>query len=153
MSTHVDYAIRAAELDDAAEIARLSGELGYPVDAASVARHLALLLPRAAHHVLVAATESGLRGWISAERRVLVEAGERVELVTLVVDARARRSGIGQALVQTVEQWTLAQGLDTLVVRSNVQRVESHPFYQRLGFKQTKTQHSYAKTLSGKLAG
>jgi GNAT superfamily N-acetyltransferase len=141
------FAIRTATVDDADEIARLSGELGYPVEAAAVARNLALLLPQATHRVWVAASANGLLGWTSGERRVLVEAGERVELVALVVDARVRRGGIGQALVSAVEQWTVAQGLTSLVVRSNVARVESHPFYAKLGFVRTKTQHSYSKSL------
>ena len=141
------FAIRTAEIGDAAEIARLSGELGYPVQAAAVANNLALLLPQATHRVWVAAGSDSLLGWIAAERRLLVEAGPRVELVSLVVDARTRRSGIGQALVAAVEDWTRAQGLTTLVVRSNVVRVESHPFYAKLGFVRTKTQHSYSKQL------
>jgi len=141
------FALRTATVGDAAEIARLSGELGYPVEAAAVARNLARLLPLPTQRVWVAASASGLLGWTSAERRVLVEAGERVELVVLVVDARARRSGIGQALVAAVEQWTRAQGLTTLVVRSNVLRVESHQFYAKLGFVRTKTPHSYSKSL------
>ena len=141
------FALRTATVGDAAEIARLSGELGYPVEAAAVARNLACLLPLPMHRVWVAAAASGLLGWTAAERRVLVEAGPRVELVTLVVDARARRGGIGQALVAAVEQWTLEQSLTTLVVRSNVVRVESHPFYAKLGFVRTKTQHSYSKSL------
>ena len=91
------FALRLAEVDDAAEIARLSGELGYPVDAAAVTRNLAQLLPLPTHRIWVAAGADGLLGWTSAERRVLVESGERVELVALVVDARVRRGGIGQA--------------------------------------------------------
>jgi hypothetical protein len=44
--------------------------------------------------------------------------------------------------------WVIAQGLDTIVVRSNVARAESHPFYERLGYTRTKTQHAYVKMLS-----
>ena len=35
-----------------------------------------------------------------------------------------------------------------LLVRSNVTRPESHPFYERLGYERIKTQHSYRKTLA-----
>jgi len=31
--------------------------------------------------------------------------------------------------------------------RSNAVRAESHPFYQRLGYARTKTQHYYRKAL------
>jgi hypothetical protein len=35
----------------------------------------------------------------------------------------------------------------SISVRSNVARLESHPFYERLGYVRTKTQHAYAKQL------
>jgi hypothetical protein len=34
-----------------------------------------------------------------------------------------------------------------MAVRSNVARAESHPFYERLGYVRTKTQHAYRKRL------
>jgi hypothetical protein len=37
------------------------------------------------------------------------------------------------------------QGLAVVTVRSNVVRVESHPFYERLGHVRGKTQHVYTK--------
>ena len=140
--------IRRAQLDDAAEIARLSGDLGYPATALEMRARLALLLPRAAHFVAVAGRDDALHGWVAAERRVLLEYGERAEIVGLVVDARARRTGVGQALVAAAERWAGEQGLGELTVRSNAARVESHPFYERLGFVRRKTQHSYAKALT-----
>jgi hypothetical protein len=33
------------------------------------------------------------------------------------------------------------------VVRSNVERVESHPFYEGIGYQRTKTSHIYRKEL------
>jgi hypothetical protein len=34
-----------------------------------------------------------------------------------------------------------------MTVRSNVVRAESHPFYERLGYVRSKTQHAYRKHL------
>ena len=39
------------------------------------------------------------------------------------------------------------RGLGVIAVRSNVARTESHPFYERLGYVRTKTQHAYRKHL------
>jgi len=39
------------------------------------------------------------------------------------------------------------QGLGDIAVRSNVARIESHPFYDRLGYRRVKTQHAYRKRL------
>ncbi len=65
--------IRVAVADDAAEIARLSGELGYPATTGQIAQRLSLLLPRGDQFIAVATDDSPqLRGWIAAERRLLV---------------------------------------------------------------------------------
>lgn len=140
--------LRAARADDAAGIARLAGALGYPVDAGTVKARLEALLPQAGQHVVVAAGEGALLGWVAAERRLTLESGERVEIVGLVVDAAARRSGVGRALVAEAERWAQAQGFAEIVVRSNVVRAESHPFYRGLGYLCRKTQHVYAKPLA-----
>ena len=140
--------IRSATLSDAAAIAALSGELGYPASAQEMSVRLAVLLPQAAQFVAVAATPAGdVVAWIAAERRLLLEYGEKAEIVGLVVGAAARRTGVGKALVRAVEQWAREQGLAIVSVRSNAARVESHPFYERLGFVRIKTQHSYEKSL------
>ncbi|HVD32140.1 MAG TPA: GNAT family N-acetyltransferase, partial [Gemmatimonadales bacterium] len=67
----------------------------------------------------------------------------------LVVDPAYRSHGVGRGLVTAVEQWAANRGLEQMTVRSNVARAESHPFYQRLGYIRTKTQHAYRKALSG----
>ena len=43
-------------------------------------------------------------------------------------------------------------GDSPIVVRSNVVRPESHPFYEKIGYERKKTQHVYARSL-GKHAG
>ncbi|MBB6188498.1 GNAT family N-acetyltransferase [Rhodanobacter sp. MP7CTX1] len=139
--------LRPARQDDAAQIARLADELGYPSTTQDIAARLTTLLPQSHHHVVVAQGDDGLLGWIAVERRLTLESGERIEIVGLVVSPIARRGGIGQALVADAERWTLAQGFDSILVRSNVARAESHPFYESLGYVRRKTQHLYSKPL------
>jgi GNAT superfamily N-acetyltransferase len=139
--------IRRAHVEDAAEVARLSGELGYPVSSADVALRLAELLRNERHHILVAADGGRLLAWLHVEHRLSLEGGDRAELVGLVVDAQARRRGIGRALVGAAESWGRARGLPSLLVRSNVARERSHPFYESLGYSRSKTQHVYTRKL------
>ena len=141
--------IRRAHAADAAEIARLAIELGYPNTEEEIASRLAVLLSQPGYYLAVApGAGPRLLGWAAAQRRLLLESGEVAELVGLVVGAEARRTGVGRALVAAAEQWAGSQGMHTMIVRSNVVRQESHPFYQGLGYIRTKTQHSYAKVLS-----
>jgi GNAT superfamily N-acetyltransferase len=143
-----EYAeIRPARITDAGEIARLAGELGYPMSADEMARRLATLASNEYHHVAVVASGERLLGWMHVERRFSLEGGDRAELMGLVVDSTARRRGIGRELLAVAENWTLAQGLPALVVRSNVIREQSHPFYESLGYSRSKTQHVYTKVV------
>jgi len=141
--------IRPAALSDAAEIARLSVQFGHPVACAELYARMAALAAMPFQHLAVAAdTGVKLLGWIQVERRLVLVAGARAEIVGLVVDAAARRRGVGTLLVNAAEQWARAANLGEIVVRSNVARDASHAFYLASGFGRVKTQHIYAKSLS-----
>jgi GNAT superfamily N-acetyltransferase len=140
--------IRHALIDDAAEMARLAGELAYPMSTAEMARRLGVLLPNDRHYIAVAATGKDLLGWVHVEHRFSLEAGDRAELMGLVVDSSARRRGVGRELVDVAENWALARGLSAITVRSNAARELSHPFYEALGYSREKTQHVYRKVVT-----
>lgn len=139
--------IRRAQLSDAAEMARLAIQLGYPITVAELTQRLAALLPNERHCIAVAVSGARMLGRVHVEHRSGIEAGERAELMALVVDADARRGGVGRELVAVAEQWALSRGLTSLVVRSNAARELSHPFYLALGYSRDKTQHVYSKEL------
>jgi GNAT superfamily N-acetyltransferase len=143
--------VRHAQHEDAHAMAALSSQLGYPVASATLAERLARVLERADELVLVALGSDGsIVGWVHGAEQRFLEAGLRCELLGLVVDAGHRRQGVGQQLVVAVEQWAQGRGLGEISVRSNVLRVDSHPFYERLGYQRTKTQHVYRKPLSAR---
>ncbi|HEV2622191.1 MAG TPA: hypothetical protein VGU65_08915 [Frateuria sp.] len=125
---------RAVRTSDAGRIARLSGELQYPVDATAMAARLGGLIGDPRHCVRVIDGEGRLADWIAAERRL-----------GLVVDGANRRDSVGH--------WSLpprpgqGAGLGVGVVRSNVQRQAAHPFSERLGYVRQKSQHVYARRL------
>jgi GNAT superfamily N-acetyltransferase len=132
---------------DAAEIARLAGELGYAASVEAVQARLALLLAHADHRISVVERDRNLLGWIAVERRCTLESGERIEIAGLVVDARHRASGVGRLLLKDAEDWAQQLGFELICVRSNVLRDAAHPFYERQGYVRRKTQHFYVKAL------
>jgi GNAT superfamily N-acetyltransferase len=141
--------IRRARPGDAAEMARLSDELGYPMSAEEMERRLAVLLRDQRHLVAVASAGERLLAWMHVEHRSSLERGDRAELMGLVVDAGARRYGWGRRLVEAAEDWARERGLMSMTVRSNVVRDGSHAFYERLGYARRKTQHVYTKSVAG----
>ncbi|GAA5001312.1 GNAT family N-acetyltransferase [Pseudoluteimonas lycopersici] len=141
--------IRAAIIADAAEIARLSAQLGYPARVGVFAGRLERMSRSPTHAVLVCEGEGGrLAGFIGLEQRLMIESGDKAEIVGLVVDADARRTGAGRRLVAAAEDWAHSRGLLELFLRSNVVRPEAHAFYPALGFERSKTQHVYRKALT-----
>lgn len=141
--------IRPMRAADAPHLTGLLAQLGYPSEADAVASRLASILNSATQQVLVAvpADDSRVDGFIGVERRLVLVEDERVEITGLVVDSAARRFGIGRALMNAAEQWALQRGLHTVVVRSNIVRPESHPFYEGIGYQRTKTSHTYCKEI------
>ena len=138
---------RAARMDDSAEVARLCTQLGYPATADDMAARLSVVISAGDRQVFVVEDGDRLLGWIGIELRITLETGRKAEIVGLVVDAQVRRSGTGRALVEAAENWVRQHGLDAVTVRSNTVRVESHPFYEGIGFVRGKSQHVYFKGL------
>lgn len=149
-STH-RISIRKAREADAAPIGELIAELGYERDPADTCDAIARLQKKQRKGLdllLVATNEKGdVGGWLQAHASEVLESGFRVELVGLIVSAKMRRLGMGRRLVAAAEQWARTLGAGSLVVRSNVNRKESHSFYPALGFKVAKTQVVYKKPL------
>ena len=142
----MNLTIRKAGMTDATRLAELSEVLGYPVEPEVIKQRLERLLARPDHTVLVAELPgSEVVGWIHAAEQDILEVGRFCEILGLVVAADERGKGIGRRLVERVERWALERGLEEVSVRSNVARLESHPFYDRAGYLRVKTQHAYRK--------
>ena len=141
---------RTARADDAPRLAELGRELGYPVEADVLAGRLREIAGRGDDVVLAAVGGSGeVVGWLHPWVRSSLVAERHCEIAGMVVDARLREFGIGRRLVGAAEAWARGRGVSEMVVRSNVLREESHPFYERLGYVRVKTQHAYRKPLGG----
>ena len=142
--------IREATDSDAAEIARLSTQLGYPAEANTIQSRIERTANRSDYILLVCEDTSDgrqLDGWLQAHASEVIESGFRAEIVGLVVAENARRKGVGRKLVTRAEQWAASIGAGTINVRSNVQRQEAHSFYSSLGYELKKTQAVYRKQL------
>lgn len=147
--TSLDVSVRSATVADAAEMARLSGVLGYTATPADFKPRLSAALGDERQRVMVSPLGgSGLAGWVHAVRQIILESGPRTEILGLVVDPRARRRGVGAALVRAVESWASETEFHRLVVRSNVVRDEAHRFYPALGYRKIKSQAVYRKVLT-----
>jgi len=132
---------------DAEGVALLSGQLGYPATADVVRERFRVLARDPDSSIFVAERDDGrLAGWIHVVAQRFLETDHHTEIAGLVVDAGARRSGVGRALIGAAEAWTRERGCIRVRVRSNMKRVEAKPFYERMGYRVVKTQYVFEKT-------
>ncbi|MGE5279037.1 MAG: GNAT family N-acetyltransferase [Acidobacteriota bacterium] len=143
----VKVRIRPMKTDDAAAVARLSGELGYPAAAEEIAARLAGLSGRPAGALLVAEAAGEVIGWIHVSEDATLTDGPIAEIRGLVVDSRMRGRGVGRELVGAAEGWAASRGYPRVRVRSRVAREDAHRFYGSAGYAIAKTQHVFDKNL------
>jgi GNAT superfamily N-acetyltransferase len=138
---------RLARAKDAAPMAELATQLGYPTTLEQMRRRLAQVGRAEGHAVYVAVLDSQVVGWIHVSARPLVQVDRAAEIEGLVVDEACRGRGIGRLLIRQIEQWAREKGCDTIYVRSNIIRERAHVFYQDLGYENIKTSLTFRKTL------
>lgn len=130
--------VREARAEDAADVARLLGQLGYaagegavaarierhresPADLLLVAESAERVVALAALHVSIALEYDGVAGKLSA----------------IVVESGLRGHGIGRALVEAIEAEARRRGCVLLFLTTNERRRDAHAFYRALGFAET----------------
>jgi GNAT superfamily N-acetyltransferase len=139
--------VRPATMQDAAQLAELCGQLGYPSTTEEVERRLRLILPDQESAVFIAESGGNVVGWIDVFISRLVETDQHAEIGGFVVDESCRSQGVGRLLLERAEEWARAEGCLVMTLRSNVIRERAHAFYENLGYSVVKTQKAFRKTL------
>jgi GNAT superfamily N-acetyltransferase len=140
--------IRKAKRTDAARIAELSAELGYPATAKQIETRFLRLLPKTKHALFVAEGPGAeLVGWIHVSVANLIESDVRAEVNGLIVAEAHRSLGAGAKLLEAAENWARTCGCRAVNLRSNVIRERAHKFYERQGYEHYKTQKAFRKPL------
>lgn len=137
--------LRTATIQDAECLAELSCQLGYPARAEDILKRLAQIESREDNAVYVAEVSGKVIGWVHIVARDLLESGRYAEIGGLVVDELRRGQGAGQALMNKAEAWAREHQCREIVVRSNVIRTATHRFYERIGYRVTKSQKVFRK--------
>jgi GNAT superfamily N-acetyltransferase len=127
--------VRDATAEDAAAVAGLLDELGYPSTPAEVGRRLEIRRSDAYSRVLLAIDDGRIVGSMSIHAFPHLEHdGRTLRIESLVVTAGTRGTGAGRLLIEAAE--TLARSWDcgAIEVTSSRRREGAHAFYRRLGF-------------------
>jgi GNAT superfamily N-acetyltransferase len=134
---------------DAESVCSLSEQLGYSMPVSTTQNRILTVLDQPGHCAFVGEQDGVVVGWIHLYISHIIEStNSHVEIGGLVVDEACRGQGIGKALVQAGENWTLKCGLLDIRLRSAVKRIDAHAFYEKLGYQLVKTQMRFQKKLS-----
>ncbi len=141
-------AIRSLRESDAARIADLNAQLGYPSSEAQVAKRINLVAASVNDTILIAtAGDEQAIGWIHLRGFNSLHGDPMAEICGMVVDTEHRGRGVGTQLIAAAEEWARARSFGSMRVRSNEFRQDAHRFYQRVGFQVTKTSLTFQKIL------
>jgi ribosomal protein S18 acetylase RimI-like enzyme len=126
---------RPAALPDAPAIARLLGQLGYPVSEDVVRRKPALLLKSRDEDLLVGEDGGNVVGFLAMHciPQVAME-GAFARISYLCVDENARGQGIGTQLEREACRLAAIRGCDRIELHCHSRRANAHRFYARRGY-------------------
>jgi GNAT superfamily N-acetyltransferase len=139
--------IRPGRVQDAHDVARLTGQLGYETTPAEAAARLTRIVAKWDQRFLIADADGQAVGWLHAAIAEFIEAEPFAVIAGLVVDRGHRRQGTGRLLIEAAEVWARERGCSLIRLWSSVTRSEAHRFYEHLGYTTVKTQHAFAKPL------
>lgn len=145
-STTSSVELRAGRAEDSGGLADLLGELGYPSSAAQAAERFERIAADPSTWLVVAELDGEVAGFAVLHVQNLVERDEPgCEVAGLVVGERFRRRGVGELLMQALEDEARARGGRTMVLNTAHRRADAHAFYEALGYEHTGRR--YAKEL------
>jgi len=134
--------------DDAGAVANLATQLGYPSSEVQLAERIARVLGREEAAAMVAEDAGNVVAWVHVELRRTLVADQHAQVMALVVDERCRGRGIGAALMAEAERWARKRGANAVRVASRTTREEARRFYERQGYRLTKTSNWFEKELA-----
>jgi GNAT superfamily N-acetyltransferase len=136
MPEPVSGVIRPAVAGDAAAIAPLLGQLGYPTGSEAVAPRLGRLLDSADTGAVVAELQERVIGLATYQLTELIYRPlPQCRLTALVVDARYRRRGVARQLVAEIESIARASGCFRIEVMTQPSSGDALGLYATLGFE------------------
>lgn len=142
--------IRVRELTkgDVETIMPLMIQLGYELNIDDLRTRFDLISAFNGHVILGAEKDGLLAGFCHVYARPALEKPPEAVVQSLVVDGSERKSGIGRALMDAVEDFARAQGFASVALYSQVERKDAHAFYASLGYELIATSGLLRKPLA-----
>jgi GNAT superfamily N-acetyltransferase len=143
----MNLVIRPMQESDNRAATLLLHQLGYSSTEAQMQDRIRNVISSDDHCAYMALKDGQAAGWIHASVSISFETDPFVEIKGLVVSEECRGQGIGKHLVEHVRKWVIQKSIPRIRVRCNRIRHQSHLFYQKIGFTETKEQKVFDMSL------
>jgi GNAT superfamily N-acetyltransferase len=131
----VDLAIRGAETGDAAALADLMTQLGYPTRASEMEMRMEAICADKNYATFVAVSDGKVCGMIGTFTSYSYEHNSPSgRILALVVSEKVRGRGVGQALIAAAENHLAQKNIRRIAVNTRFERKEAHEFYEKVGY-------------------
>jgi len=128
--------VRSARAADAADLAPLLAQLGYPQGAVGLDERIDRMADTGTDAVLVAVVDGRVVGLVSLHVTPFFNEGAgRGRVTSLVVDDRRRGQGIGRRLLDAAEDAARDRGCTAIELTSAAHRLDAHRFYLSAGYE------------------
>jgi GNAT superfamily N-acetyltransferase len=124
---------------------RLMAELGYKVEIAELRKNVREI-QESGGEIFVHELNGNVVGCVCVLIDVRLAEGIFAEIVSLIVSEKERGKGIGAGLVRVAEEWA-RQRVGKIRVRANVVREAAYSFYKSQGYRYTKSQNVFIKSV------
>jgi GNAT superfamily N-acetyltransferase len=127
--------IRPASRRDAAALAELMGELGYPTRPAEMEMRLDAMNNEPRYSALVAVIDDEICGMIGTSwTHSYAHNDPGGAIIALVVAGARRGRGVGGALIKAAEKDFIARNITRISINTRFEREEAHRFYEGRGY-------------------
>src|ERR1700731_4933120 len=131
----VDVGVRRAETADAAALADLMTQLGYPTRASEMEMRMETIGADKNYATFVAVSEGKVCGMIGTLMCYTYEHnGPSARILTLIVSEKVRGCGLGRTLIATAENDLAQRNIRRIAVNPPLERAQAHEFYEKLGY-------------------
>jgi len=131
-----DLTIRAAEVNDAAALAKLMCELGYETTKSEMQMRVERITTDERCRTFVAMCDGKVCGMIGTVTYPSYEHNDPSgRILALAILSTLRRRGIGRALIATAEEDFAYRGIRRIALNTRLAREDAHKFYESLGYE------------------
>ncbi|WP_308780374.1 GNAT family N-acetyltransferase [uncultured Clostridium sp.] len=139
--------IREIKISDYNDIYLLNQELGYLFSIEKVKDRISYIRENTKDVILVAEKDNEVIGYIHGSSYETLYFNSLINILGFVVKKDFRNLGVGNLLINSLENWTKENEYMGIRLVSGYERTDAHRFYEKHGYINKKDQKNFIKPI------